>query len=126
MSNKKVVIEVADVGSFFRRGRELAKFVDTGKPIPDMIVISFGDPAEMLEAITPSRIELMRAIREQPDSITGLARRVKRDRTAVARDIKVLASLELVEAHEEVNPGHGRHKVVKSVDASELKLEAII
>lgn len=90
-------------------------------------IISFGDPAEMLEAITPSRIDLIRAVlREQPDSITGLARRVNRDRSAVARDIKVLTSLGLVQADEEVNPGHGRHKLVKSASAGELKLQAVI
>lgn len=126
MSNKKIVIETADVESFFRRGRELAKLMDTGKPIPDMTVVSFGDPAEMLEAITPSRIELMRVVRERSDSISGLARRVKRDRSAVARDIKALASLGLVQTDEEVNPGHGRHKLVKPVGAGELKLEAVI
>lgn len=126
MSNKKIVIETADVECFFHRGRELAKLMDTGKPIPDMTIISFGDPAEMLEAITPSRIELMRVVREQPDSITGLARRVNRDRSAVARDIKVLASLGLVQAHEEVNPGHGRYKLVKAISTGEVKLEAVI
>jgi predicted transcriptional regulator len=126
MSNKKIVIETANIESFFRRGRELAKLMDTGKPIPDMTVISFGSPAEMLEAITPARIELVRVVREQPDSISGLARRVNRDRSAVARDIKALVSLGLVQADEEVNPGHGRHKLVKAIGAGELKLEAVI
>lgn len=122
----RVIIEAADVEAFFCRGRELARLADAGEPIPELTVISFGDPAELLAVITPARIELLRAIREQPDSITKLAQRVNRDRAAVARDIKLLASLGLVEAGEEINPGHGRYKIVKSVGTGELKLEAVI
>ena len=122
----RVIIEAADVEAFFCRGRELARLADAGEPIPELTVISFGDPAELLAVITPARIELLRAIREQPDSITKLAQRVNRDRAAVARDIKLLASFGLVEAGEEINPGHGRYKIVKPVGTGELKLEAVI
>ncbi len=121
-----VVIETAEVASFFRREREVTRLADADAPIPGTRIISFGDPSELLAAITPSRIALVRAVRERPESITGLARRMKRDRAAVARDIKLLNDYGLVDLADEANPGHGRHKIVKPAATGSLRLEATI
>lgn len=48
-----------------------------------------------------------------------------RNRASVYRDISELERFGLVKTHEEINPGHGRHKIVELV-ASKLRLEAYI
>ena len=37
---------------------------------------------------------------------------LKRDRTAVRRDVRILTKFGLVNTYEETNPGHGRRKIV--------------
>jgi len=61
----------------------------------------------------------------KPAPLADLARTLKRDRTAVRRDVNVLVSFGLVQAHEETNPGHGRRKVIGPL-ASKYELVATI
>ncbi|MBV8658328.1 MAG: hypothetical protein JO142_10940 [Burkholderiales bacterium] len=42
----KWAIKTADGADFFRRGRKLARYADTGHRLIDESVISFEDPAE--------------------------------------------------------------------------------
>ena len=83
---KKIAIIVADENEFFARGKRLAGLADMGKPIPAESVISFGDPADLLKMLTLARLALMSAVKAQPDSITAIAERLHRDRSAVKRD----------------------------------------
>ena len=83
---KKISIVVADESEFFARGKRLAGLADKGKPIPAKSVISFGDPADLLKMLTPARLALVSAVKAQPDSITAIAERLHRDRSAVKRD----------------------------------------
>ncbi len=108
---------------FFKRGKKLAKLADAGKTIPWELVISFEEPAELLKLLTAARLDLFRAIKEHPDSITGIAERLHRDRSAVKRDIDQLAIAGLVTIEQKVLPGHGSMKQVRAA-ATRFKLEA--
>jgi predicted transcriptional regulator len=119
----KFTIKTGTEENFFRRGRQLAKMADHGDPLPDERVISFEDPAEVLKLITTTRLALFRAVKEKPGSITQIAGRLHRDRSAVKRDIDELESAGLVVIAEKILPGHGRMKEVQ-VAANQFQLQA--
>jgi predicted transcriptional regulator len=120
---KNVVIKTATEQDFFARGRRLAKVADAGKRLPRETVISFEEPADLLRVLTSARLDLFRAILAQADSITGIATRLNRDRSAVKRDVDELALAGLISVEDEVLPGHGRMKRVRAV-GQRLTLQA--
>jgi len=79
----------------------------------------------MLRFLSTAKLKLLRKIREQPDSITNLAKMTHRKVSAVTRDINELEKVGIVKTHSAVNPGHGRHKIIE-LTAKTLKLEASI
>jgi predicted transcriptional regulator len=68
---------------------------------------------------------VLHAVRKKPAAVSELAIVLNRDRTAVKRDVKILASFGLVKTHEEKNPGHGRRKIVEPL-ASRCELVTTI
>ena len=60
---------------------------------------------------------------ETPASISGLARKLKRDRSAVTRDVQVLERFGVLQVTAKPLAGHGRQKWVKPV-GREIQLTA--
>ncbi|AVX37859.1 MarR family transcriptional regulator [Yersinia massiliensis] len=121
----KLVIKTATEADFFTRGKQLAALADAGKVLPAEHTITFEDPLEMVRVLSAARIVLLRMVKMHPGSITSLSTRLKRDRSAVTRDVAVLKKAGLVTVEQKVLPGHGRMKEVKTT-AHRLKLEAFI
>ncbi len=119
----KTVIKTGSVEGFFRRGRVIARLADQGKPIPAERVVTYEDPEDLARILTTAKIALFRAIKERPGSITDLAARLKRDRSAVKRDIDDLEQAGLVCVEDKPHPGHGRLKEVRAA-ADRIVLEA--
>lgn len=109
-----LTIKTGSTETFFKRGRKLARLADAGRPLPEECVISFEDPAEFLQLLTAARLKLFRAIKDQPGSITAISERLRRDRSAVKRDVDALARIGLVQIEVKVLPGHGRMKEVSA------------
>ena len=120
---KKTEIRVEPVEAFFERGRKSAKLADGGLPIPESHVISFGDMELLLHVLTAKRVSLIKQVKESPASISDLARKLKRDRSAVTRDVQLLASFGVVQVTVKPLPGHGTQKWVTPV-AREIRLTA--
>lgn len=87
--------------------------------------LTFVDPTEMLHFLSEAKIKLIKSIRKHPDTVTNIAKVIRRNRSSVYRDISQLEQFGLVKIHEEINPGHGRHKIVE-LTSPLLKLEATI
>lgn len=121
----KLVIKTATEADSFTRGKQLAALADAGKVLPAEHTITFEDPLEMVRVLSAARIVLLRMVKMHPGSITSLSTRLKRDRSAVTRDVAVLKKAGLVTVEQKVLPGHGRMKEVKTT-AHRLKLEAFI
>ena len=119
---KQATVKIERLDDFLGRARKLARLADAGKPIPESFVISFDDPADMLAVLTPARLALFRAIKKSPGSI---AQTMKRDRSAVTRDVAALGKAGLVTVTEKAHPGHGRMKEVRA-RATAIKLEALV
>jgi predicted transcriptional regulator len=122
---KQLTVKTATEADFFARGRNLARLADHAKPLPEECVISFEDPAEMLQLLTAARLTLLQAIKKQPDSITQLAQRLHRDRETIKRDVDELMHYGLVEIELTTLPGHRRMKAIH-LRAERLRLEASI
>lgn len=113
MNKETYTITTGPIEGFFQQGREIAGKLDRGEKVEPVRIISFEDPDDMLELLTHGRVELFRAIKSEPGSIADIARRLHRDRSAVKRDVDVLASAGIVEIEEKPFPGHGRMKYIK-------------
>jgi len=119
----KLTIKTGAEDDFFRRRRLLARAADSGEQLPDERIISFEDPADVMRLITSARLALFRAVKEMPGSITDIAERLHRDRSAVKRDIDELERAGLVTIADKVLPGHGRMKEVRAT-ANRFSLQA--
>ena len=111
----KTRIETGTEAEFFARGKRLARQVDRGEPLAETHVVTFDDPAEVAQLLTQARIGLFRAIKAEPASITAIAARLHRDRSAVKRDVDALLAAGLVSVETAANPGHGTYKVVRAI-----------
>ena len=94
---------------------ERVKFFDRGREL--------STKASLLRPLTEKRVVLLKQVRETPASITMLAQKLKRDRSAVTRDIQMLESFGIVQVTERPLPGHGRQKWVTPL-AQEIQLTA--
>jgi predicted transcriptional regulator len=66
---------------------------------------------------------LLRQVSETPASISDLAAKLKRDRSAVTRDIQLLEGFGILRVVEKPLPGHGRQKWIMPV-AHDIQLTA--
>lgn len=125
-SLKFLKVKTGSVEEFFSNIRDVMGIADKGTHIKKQAAtLTFVDPAEMLYFLSATKIRLIKCIRHHPDTISNIAKAIKRNRSSVYRDITELEKFGLVKTHDEINPGHGRHKIVELV-APVLKLEAYI
>ena len=122
---QKTEIRVEKVEAFFERGRKLAKFADDGVAIPLSRVVAFEDIESLLHVLTEKRVVLLKQVKKTPASITVLAEKLKRDRSAVTRDVQLLERFGVIQVTDRPLPGHGRQKLVSPV-AAEIRLTAVL
>jgi predicted transcriptional regulator len=121
MRRTEIRVEPAD--AFFERGRKMARLADRGKPIPHSRVVAFEGMEELLGMLSEKRVLLLRAVKDTPGSITDLATRLKRDRSAVTRDVRMLERYGVIQVSQRPLSGHGRQKWVAPV-ARQIRLTA--
>lgn len=123
---KMVTVKTGSVDDFFSHVKSVMRAADKKESIKrKAATLIFVNPLEMLHFLSAGKLKLINSIRKHPDTVTNIAKIIRRDRASVSRDINELEKFGLVKTHERVNPGHGRHKIVELV-APRLKLEAYI
>jgi predicted transcriptional regulator len=122
---RKTEIRVERVDSFFERGRKLAEAADRGNAIPSSRVVAFEDVESLLHVLTEKRVLLLRQVNQTPTSISLLAKNLKRDRSAVSRDVQVLERFGVIQVTEKPLPGHGSQKWIAPL-AAEIHLTAVL
>jgi predicted transcriptional regulator len=110
----RATVKLGDTKDFFQRGKDVARLADSGAAIPNEKIITFEDRADLIGLITTSRINLVAAAKEKPGSIKDLSVRLKRDRSAVSKDVIKLEKFGLVIVKDMPLPGHGRMKQVSA------------
>ena len=123
MRKTEIRVEREDV--FFERGRRHAKAADQGDAVPPSRVVAFEDVESLLRVLTEKRVLLLRQVNQTPTSISVLAKKLKRDRSAVTRDVQLLERFGVIQVTEKPLPGHGRQKWITPL-ASEIHLTAIL
>jgi len=83
----KTEIRVQAADTFFKQGRKLARLADRKERISDTRVVAFEDVGSLLSVLREKRVLLLKEVKLTPESISALARRLKRDRSAVTRNI---------------------------------------
>ncbi|NVN92851.1 MAG: MarR family transcriptional regulator [Desulfuromonadales bacterium] len=122
---RNVTVKTGTTEEFFARVRETAKQLDRGEVPEPEFTLTFEDPGDMFAVMTPARLELFRAAKAEPSSITAIAHRLKRDRSTVKRDVDILVAAGLLNIEEIPLPGHGRQKYVRAT-ADRIQLQAVV
>lgn len=89
------------------------------------IRITFEDPLAMVEVLTAERLRLLQQVKTRSQSISALAAALRRDPKSVRRDVATLERAGVLRTRDEVNPGHGRAKIVEPI-AREYYLMAVL
>ena len=122
---KKLHVGLGTAEDFFAQGKRIARAADRGEAIPETFSVTFEDPEDLAQLLTRARIGVFRAVKAEPASITAIASRLHRDRSAVKRDVDALCDAGLVAVETVVNSGHGTHKIVR-VTATRIDLHVCI
>ena len=122
---RSVIVSTGTVDEYFARGREIARQIDRGDLQKPEFTWTFEDPGDMFAVMTPARLELFRAAKANPSSITAIAHRLHRDRSTVKKDVDILVAAGLLNIEEVPLPGHGRQKFVRAT-ADRIQLQAVV
>ena len=93
---KRTTVRVGTAREFFERGRKHARRARLGGRLPESHLITFEDPADMTQVLSPAKLKLLRAVKAHPGSIGSIASRLGRDRSAVTREVAQLERFGLV------------------------------
>ena len=124
-ASPRVTVSSGSVEAFIGRSLERARRLDRGEKLAPEITMTFEDPADLVRVLSAQRVRLIHALREKPAPVSELAATLRRDRKAVKRDVTLLESFGLVNAREEINPGHGRRRIIEPL-AAKYQLVATI
>ena len=121
----KIRIGVESMNGFFSRMRVKARRLDRAERVESGWSVSFEDPADFLEVITPARVSILKELNARTVAIFALAATLSRDPSAIRRDVALLESQHLVRTRKGANPGHGSRTLVERV-AGAIKLSATV
>ncbi len=111
----KVVIRTDQVAGFFARAKEAARHADRGEAFEGKITLSFEDPQKMFAVLSEGRRRLILEVMHQPMTINELTHRLRRNRSAITKDVGLLEKMGLIVSERQANPGHGIQKIVRSI-----------
>jgi predicted transcriptional regulator len=119
----KTAVHTDGFEGWAKRARARAKAVDEGRDFSPSRGITFENAAEMVRLLTPARLDLFQAVKNQTVSIKDLAAALGRDVSAVRRDVVALELFGIVRSRQVVNPGHGRVRVVSAPASISISAE---
>ncbi len=121
----KLKINADGFEGYAKRAVARARRLDRREAVRPEITITFDNPLAMVEVLTAERLRLVEKVKNKSSSITALAASLGRDPKSVRRDVQKLERAGVVRTREEINPGHGRAKIVEPV-AREYRLTAVL
>lgn len=121
----RVTVASGAVEAFIGRSLGRARKMDRGERLPSEITMTFEDPSDLVRVLSAERVRVLHAVRTKPAGVSELAVMLRRDRKAVKRDVSLLEGFGLVRGREEINPGHGRRRIIEP-RAAKFQLVATI
>jgi len=119
----KLTIRTDGFEGFKKRSFERAAKMDRGERLTPEKSITFESPLDLLEALSADRMRLFELTKTKEFSVTSLAKALGRDPKSVRRDVMKLMRVGMLRTRDQVNPGHGRMKIVEPV-AERFELKA--
>lgn len=119
----KTKVHTDGFGGWAERARVRAEAMDEQRAFPASKGITFENATEMVRLLTPARLDLFKAVRNQTVSIKDLAASLDRDASAVRRDVAALERFGIVNSRQVVNPGHGRVRMVSAPASISISAE---
>ena len=111
----KLTIRSDGFEGWAERARRRAAKIERKERIEPEMSITFEDPLALAGVLTKERLRLIKAVKQRPASVTSLASTLRRDPKAVRRDVGKLESVGVLRTRQQVNPGHGKVKIVEPV-----------
>ncbi|CAG9213238.1 Transcriptional regulator [Paraburkholderia sabiae] len=111
---KKLRVGPGAAEDFFAQASRVSRAADRGEPIAETFSMTFEDPEDVAQILTRARIGVFLAVKAEPASITAIASRLHRDRSAVKRDVDALRDAGLVTVETVTNAGHGTRKIIRA------------
>jgi predicted transcriptional regulator len=111
--NGKVRVTNGGVTGFFERSREHARRLDRGESLAPEVTVSFENANDIVSILSPQRIRVLELAKKGPKPVASLASGLKRDLRAVSRDVDLLERFGLLRSRYEINPGHGKRRIVE-------------
>lgn len=110
----------AELKKRLKEGRRVAKALDEKTPLPShsLSVTTTISLVDFVSELSPERVKLVRLTMKKEYSISELAVALKRNQSAVSKDVSRLKKLGLVTVEEVANQGHGRKKIVRAIAES--------
>lgn len=121
----KLTIRTDGFEGHMGRASARAKQMDRGERLTPERSITFESPLDLLEALSTERVRLFELTKTKEFTVTSLAKALGRDPKSVRRDVMKLVRVGMLRTREEINPGHGRVKIVEPV-AERFELKATI
>jgi len=118
-----VTIRTDRFEAYTKRALVRARKLDRKIPIKAELTVTFEDPLAMVEVLTAERLRLLKRLQSKPLTMSALAATLNRDTRSVRRDVSKLEYFGVLRTREQVNPGHGRVKIVEPI-ARRYKLMA--
>jgi predicted transcriptional regulator len=120
-----VTIRTDGFEAYTKRALARARKLDRRVPIKAELTVTFEDPLAMVEVLTAERLRLLKQLQAKPLTMSALAATLNRDTRSVRRDVSKLEYFGVLRTREQVNPGHGRVKIVEPI-ARRYKLMASV
>lgn len=117
--------EAGSLGAFFDAARIVARAIDAGEAFGGERVLRMGALEDVAKALTPQRLRIVKSISNHPKTMSHLVTRLRRERSAIMRDLKILKSYGLLEVTEVANPGHGKMLEVRKM-ADRIAVEVVL
>ncbi len=125
MKVKRILLEVKSLDRMVEEFKDTWKKAIKGERLSEAPeTICFDSVEEMHRLLSPERVRLLRVVHEKrPESISELARMLKRDRKNVTDDVRMLEEVGLIERRTEKGK---REKVELVVDYDRIQMEIAV
>ena len=106
----KVVIRTDDAGGLFARAKDAARRADRAHAFGGAVTLIFENTQRKFSMLSGARCRFVLEVMLDPKSISELPNRLRRNRSAITKDVGLLEKFCLLVSQRQVNPGYGIQK----------------
>lgn len=89
---KQLIIKIESMEELLAWSKEFAQKIDNGEPVPEICVVSYQEPEELLAVFTADRRKLLDLIALNPGTLGDIAASASCDLAEARENIEILAA----------------------------------